>query len=60
METQILSIIVFLVGAAMGLAAGWVLLRNRASSASAADLATLKERLGGKDAELQKLQLALN
>ena len=60
METQILSIVVFLVGAALGLAAGWVLLRNRASSASAADLATLKERLGGKDAELQKLQLALN
>ncbi|MEP6818590.1 MAG: DNA recombination protein RmuC [bacterium] len=60
METQILSIVVFLVGAALGLAAGWVLLRTRASSASAADLATLKERLGGKDAELQKLQLALN
>ncbi len=60
MEPQILSVLVFLVGAALGLAAGWFLLRTRASSASAADLATLKERLGGKDAELQKLQLALN
>ena len=60
MDTQILSIVVFLVGAALGLAAGWFLLKTRASSASAADLATLKERLGGKDAELQKLQLALN
>ena len=60
MDTQILSIVVLLVGVALGAAAGWFLLRTRASSASAADLATLKERLGGKEAELQKLQLALN
>jgi DNA recombination protein RmuC len=59
METQILAIVVLLVGVALGAAAGWFLLRTRASSASAADLATLKERLGGKEAELQKLQLAL-
>jgi DNA recombination protein RmuC len=49
-----------LIGAALGVAAGWFLVKTRASSASAADLATLKERLGGKDSELQKLQLALN
>ena len=60
MDTQILSIVVLLVGVALGAAAGWFLLRTKASSASAADLATLKERLGGKEAELQKLQLALN
>src|SRR5882724_11184768 len=60
MDTQILSILVFLIGLALGWAAGWFLLKTRASSASAADLATLKERLGGKDSELQKLQLALN
>ena len=60
MDTQILSIVVLLVGVALGVAAGWFLLRTKASSASAADLATLKERLGGKEAELQKLQLALN
>ena len=60
MDTQILSIVILLVGVALGAAAGWFLLRTRASSASAADLATLKERLGGKEAELQKLQLALN
>ena len=60
MDTQILSIVVLLLGVALGAAAGWFLLRTRASSASAADLATLKERLGGKEAELQKLQLALN
>ena len=60
MDTQILSIVVLLLGVALGAAAGWFLLRTRASSASAADLATLKERLGGKEAELQKLQLAFN
>ena len=60
METQILSIIVFLVGTAIGLAVGWFLLRTKAKSDSAADLATLKERIGGKEGELQKLQLTLN
>ena len=60
MDTQIFSIVIFLIGAALGVAAGWFLLRTRESSASAADLATLKERLGGKDSELQKLQLALS
>lgn len=56
MDTQILFIIVFLVGAALGAAVGWFLLRTKASSASAADLATLKERLAGKESELQKVQ----
>jgi DNA recombination protein RmuC len=60
MDTQFLFIIIFLVGAALGAGLGWFLLKTRASSASAADLATLKERLGGKEAELQKLQEALN
>jgi DNA recombination protein RmuC len=56
MDTQILFIVVFLVGAALGAAVGWFLLRTKASSASAADLATLKERLAGKESELQKIQ----
>ena len=60
MDTQILFIVVFLVGGALGAAVGWFLLRTRASSASAADLATLKERLLGKDTELQRLQSAFN
>jgi len=60
MDTQILFIVVFLVGGALGAAVGWFLLRTRASSASAADLATLKERLIGKDTELQRLQSAFN
>ncbi len=60
MDTQIFSIAIFLIGTALGVGVGWFLLKTRASSASAADLATLKERLGGKDSELQKLQQALN
>ena len=60
MDTQILSIVVFLAGGALGSAVAWFLLRTKASSASAADLATLKERLEGKDAEVQRLQSTLN
>lgn len=60
MDTQILFIVVFLVGAALGAAVGWFLLKTKASSASAADLATLKERLVGKETELQKLRETLN
>jgi DNA recombination protein RmuC len=60
MDNQILVIIVFLLGAALGAVVGWFLLRTKASSASAADLATLKERLIGKDSELQRLQQTLN
>ena len=60
MDTQILFIIVFLIGAALGAVLGWFVLRAKASSASAADLATLKERLMGKESELLKLQEALN
>src|SRR6266850_4112906 len=60
MDTQILSILVFLIGVALGAAVAWVLLRTKASSASAADLAVLKERLSGKETESQRLQEGLN
>lgn len=60
MDSQILFIVVFLVGAALGAGLGWFLLRTKASSASAADLATLKERLAGKESELQKTQETFN
>lgn len=59
MDTQIVSIIVFLAGAALGATAGWFLLKTKASSTSAADVATLKERLDGKEGEAQRLQQAL-
>src|SRR3982074_2308798 len=60
MDSQILMIVVFLLGAGLGGFLGWFLLRTKASSASAADLATLKERLAGKEAELQKTQETFN
>jgi DNA recombination protein RmuC len=60
METQILSLIIFLAGAGFGAAAGWFLMKTRASSVSAAELATLKERLEGKDSELQKLRTSVD
>ncbi|MFN2515635.1 MAG: DNA recombination protein RmuC [Pyrinomonadaceae bacterium] len=60
MEPQIILIVVFLVGALIGWAVGWLLLRTKARSASAADLATLKERLAGKDQELQRLEESFN
>ena len=60
MDTQILSIVVFLIGVALGAALAWFLLRTKASSASAADLAVLKERLLGKETESQRLQEGLN
>ena len=58
MDTQILFIVIFLIGGALGAALGWFLLKTKASSASAADLATLRERLTGKETELQRLQSA--
>ena len=60
MDTQLLSLIIFLAGAGLGAAAGWFLLKTRASSVSAAELATLKERLEGKESELQKLRGVLD
>jgi len=59
MDTQILSIVVFLIGVALGVAVAWFLLRTKASSASAADLAVLKERLTGKETDSQRLQQQL-
>ncbi len=60
MESQIILIVVLLLGAALGALVGWFVLRSKAGAASVADLATLKERLTGKDSELQKLHEALD
>ena len=60
MDNQIISIVIFLAGVALGATAGWRLLRTKANAASATDLATLKERLDGKEIEVQRLQGALN
>ncbi|MDQ1728878.1 MAG: recombination protein RmuC [Pyrinomonadaceae bacterium] len=56
METPILIIVILLIGTALGAAAAWFLVKTKATSANAAALATLNERLAGKGAELQRLQ----
>src|SRR5688500_17247846 len=56
MEMQILIVIALLAGAALGAAIAWSLLKARTRSAGAAELATLTERLAGKETELQRLQ----
>ena len=60
MDNQIFSIVIFVAGVLLGSAAAWRLLRSKASAASATDLAILKERLESKDAEVQRLQRALD
>jgi len=58
MSTEVLTILIFLAGFAVGLAIAWLLLRSRAGASAAADLAILKERLDNKDSEIQKLRTA--
>ena len=60
MDSQILSIMIFVAGVALGAMAGWRLLKAKANAASAADLAILKERIDGKEAEVQRLCGALD
>jgi DNA recombination protein RmuC len=60
METSILFIVLLLIGAALGAVAAWFLLKTRAGAAGAADVATLKERLAGKESELHRLRDSFN
>jgi DNA recombination protein RmuC len=60
MDTQILVIIVLLLGALLGATIAWLLLKTKARSVSAAELATVKERLTGRENDLQRLQDALS
>src|SRR5882762_7584275 len=60
MNTQILiATVVLLLGAAVGAVLAWLLLKTKAGAVTAAELATLKERLAGKENELQKQHDAL-
>ncbi|HKZ81939.1 MAG TPA: DNA recombination protein RmuC [Pyrinomonadaceae bacterium] len=54
-----LIIFTLLCGALMGGAIGWLLLKTKASSATAAELATLKERLAGRELEIEKLRATI-
>ncbi len=53
---SLIPVAMILIGIVIGAALGWFLLRTKARAANAAELATLKERLTGKENELQKLQ----
>jgi DNA recombination protein RmuC len=60
MNTQILiATVVLILGAAVGAVLAWLLLKTKAGAVTAAELATLKERLAGKENELQKQHDAL-
>src|SRR6266576_666663 len=60
MNTEILNAtVVLLLGAAVGAALAWLLLKTKAGAVTAAEQATLKERLAGKENELQKQHDAL-
>lgn len=57
MDGQTLLIIfTLLCGALLGGALAWLLLKTKASSVSAAELATLKERLSGRASEMEQLR----
>lgn len=52
---SLIPVAMILIGIVIGAALGWFLLRTKARASNAAELATLRERLTGKDNELQKL-----
>lgn len=59
MNTEILiGIVVLLLGGTLGAALAWLLLKTKAGAVTAAEVATLKERLAGKENELQQLHAA--
>jgi DNA recombination protein RmuC len=57
---SLIPVAMVLIGIVMGAALGWFLLRTKARAANAAELATLKERLTGKETEAQKLQASID
>ena len=60
MNAEILiGIVVLLLGSAVGAVLAWLLLKTKAGAVTAAELATLQERLAGKEGELHKLHDAL-
>ena len=60
MNAEILiGIVVLLLGSAVGAVLAWLLLKTRAAAVMAEELATLKERLAGKEGELHKLHDSL-
>jgi len=58
--SSLIPVVMILIGIAIGAALGWLLLRAKARASNAAELATLRERLTGKETELQKLQASFD
>lgn len=57
MDSQIFMIVVvLLIGAGLGAAVSWLLLKTKAGAVTAAEQATLKERLLARENDLQRLQ----
>src|SRR5687768_13146628 len=61
MDSQVFMImLVLLVGIGLGAAVSWLLLKAKAGSVTAAEQATLKERLAGRESDLQRLQQSMD
>ncbi|MEK6282615.1 MAG: DNA recombination protein RmuC [Acidobacteriota bacterium] len=61
MDSQIFMIVlVLLLGAGLGAAVSWLLLKAKAGAITAAEQATLKERLVGRENDLQRLQQSMD
>src|SRR5688572_6739872 len=61
MDSQIFMIIlVLLLGVGLGAAVSWLLLKARAGAITAAEQATLKERLLSRENDLQRLQQSMD
>ncbi len=60
MDSQIVTIVLFLfLGAGLGVAVSWLLLKTKAGAVTAAEQATLRERLLARENDLQRLQQSL-
>src|ERR1044071_2775750 len=56
MDAQVFMVVIaLLLGAAAGAVVCWLMLKTKAGAAMAAEHATLRERLAGKESDLQRL-----
>ncbi len=59
MDTSAFVILALILGAALGAAVSWLLLRSRAAAHQAAEFATLNERLATRELELKRVEARL-
>lgn len=61
MDSQIVTVVLFLfLGVGIGVAVSWLLLKAKAGALTAAEQATLRERLLARESDLQRLQQSLD